>query len=320
MIRKSSYFFIFFLIFSVLFEIFLNCFGVYSTQSEKTFGHFVNPFEQQFNGHYNSCFRQNIHCEEFQFMHTYDKYGFRNCDNEYLKSEILVFGDSFTEGMGAHQDSTWSKFLSRQLDTPIYNAGKIGSDPFFYLKEYKRLRKKINAKSVFVLLNYSDIADFRFRHSKDVKCDVNLKVYEKLHLYRFYNHFILGKDYMFLDKGNRSTVLKRILEDITSTIVQLNESCLKDNRKLFVFIHPLPQQYYKNLDSRLDFNYIENLVTLLKLNDIKTFSLRKDMEKIVATEKKWRNISWQIDGHFNAKGYEILAQLIYNKLLTTKDF
>jgi len=312
--------FLSFIIFTFSSELILRLSQIYSTQTEKTLSVFIDPFKQKFEGHYNRKVVEEVSIREFTFKHSYDEFGFRNSMGNSKFSEFLVFGDSFTEGLGAHQDSTWPIFLSRQLNTPIYNAGKIGSDPHFYLKEYKRLRKKVNSKYVLVLLNYSDIADFRFRHSKDVKCDVNMKLYENLHLYRFYNHFVLGKDYMFLDKGNRSDVLKEILEDITSTLVQLNESCLKDDRKLFVFIHPIPQQYYKNLDSRLDFNYIENLVALLKSNNVKAFSLRKEMEKLAVTQEKWRNISWQIDGHFNAKGYEILAQTIYNTLLTTKDF
>ncbi len=313
-------FFLSLIIFTFSSELILRFSQIYSTQTEKTLNVFINPFKQKFEGHYNPKVIEEVSTKEFTFKHFYDEFGFRNSIGSSKFSEILVFGDSFTEGLGTHQDSTWSKFLSRQLDTPIYNAGKIGSDPHFYLEEYKRLRKKVNSKYVLVLLNYSDIADFRFRHSKDIKCDVNLKLYENLHLYRFYNHFILGKDYMFLDKRNRSAVLKKILKDITSTLIQLNESCLKDDRKLFVFIHPIPQQYYKNLDSRLDFNYVENLDVLLKSNNVRVFSLRKEMEKLVVNQESWRNISWQIDGHFNAKGYEILAQTIYNKFSITKDF
>jgi len=311
---------IFVFLFFVSSELILRLSQFYATHTEKTINVFINPFKQKFEGHYKANSEHEINTTEFSFRHIYDKFGFRNESNLSKDAEILAFGDSFTEGMGTHQDSTWVKFLSQKLDKTIYNAGKIGSDPHFYLNEYRRIRNNINVDKVIVLLNFSDIADFRFRHSKEIKCDVNINLYKNLHLYRFYNHFLLGKDYMFLQKKNRKELLKKILEDIITTIIELDKECKEDNRKLLVFIHPLPQQYYKNLDSRLNFNYIENLAFQLNLNCVKTFSLRNDLEKLIETKENWRKISWEIDGHFNAKGYKSLADVIYSKLMTTKDF
>ena len=311
---------IFFVFVILILELSLRLSGIYTTLAEKNFYEFVNPFHQNFQPHYKPNSSSKMITDEFNFSYFFDEYGFRNEKIMLDKAHAVAFGDSFTEGMGTHQDSTWVKFLSAKLNVSIYNAGKIGSDPYFYLQEYKSLRKIFNGKSVIVLLNYSDIADFRFRHSKNISQNVNINLYQHLHLYRLYSHFFLRKDYMFLDKNNRNPVLEKILSDITATLVQLNKECKKDNRKLLVLIHPLPQQYYKNLDSRLDFNYVENLVAQLNLNHVKTFSIRKDMEKLIKTKEEWRKISWEIDGHFNAKGYESLAHVIYDKLKATKDF
>lgn len=79
-------------------------------------------------------------------------------------------------------------------------------------------------------------------------------------------------------------------------------------------IHPLPQEYYKVLDSRLDFKEIDKLHNLLKNKNIEVYNLREDFEKRLHTKEDWKNHSWEIDGHFNEKGYSLMAKLIYEKI------
>ena len=79
---------------------------------------------------------------EFSFRHSYNSFGLRDVEfvpkadnSDYL---ILALGDSFTEGIGTNQDSTWLKFLCNRLKYQYgnreiigYNGGSAGSDPFF---------------------------------------------------------------------------------------------------------------------------------------------------------------------------------------------
>jgi hypothetical protein len=59
---------------------------------------------------------------EFHYMHTYNSLGLRDKEfsetrkpNEY---RIMGIGDSFTEGVGTAQDSTWLKQLEYHLNSP----------------------------------------------------------------------------------------------------------------------------------------------------------------------------------------------------------
>jgi hypothetical protein len=86
---------------------------------------------------------------EFKYEHRYNSLGLRNDEiktpkpaNEY---RILGLGDSFTEGIGAPQDSSWLPLLQNilQQKTSQYkinciNAGHAGSDPVF---DYQLLKK-----------------------------------------------------------------------------------------------------------------------------------------------------------------------------------
>ncbi len=91
---------------------------------------------------------------EYCFSRNTNSLGLSDKEPELEKNNgdvvILGLGDSFTEGDGAHRDSTWLKFLERQMGKQqdinyrYINAGVSGSDPFFcyMLLKDKLLRYK----------------------------------------------------------------------------------------------------------------------------------------------------------------------------------
>ncbi|MFT5165481.1 MAG: hypothetical protein ACI8P3_000708 [Saprospiraceae bacterium] len=83
---------------------------------------------------------------------------------------ILALGDSFTEGTGAHQDSTWLRLLEHhlQFQSPgkkilTINGGIAGSDPIF---DYRRLTETflpLKPDLVILSINNSDIFEISLR-------------------------------------------------------------------------------------------------------------------------------------------------------------
>jgi hypothetical protein len=67
----------------------------------------------------------------------------------------MVFGDSFTEGVGTSQDSTWPELLENNLrlstnhNIEVMNFGSNGSDPIKELYKFKKYGSIFNQKKSF---------------------------------------------------------------------------------------------------------------------------------------------------------------------------
>lgn len=63
----------------------------------------------------------------------------------------------------------------------------------------------------------------------------------------------------------------------------------------------------------MNFNYLLELNNNLKLNHIKTINLNDSLSKII-NDNNYLDYSWEIDGHYNSKGYFLLSQIIASEL------
>jgi hypothetical protein len=111
---------------------------------------------------------------EYSYAHRYNKLGLRGKLPDQLPDSIkakttllLTLGDSFTEGMGAPEDSTWiallEHYLNKQGDKccPYFgvNGGVIGAEPVMEYKVLERLAESYRFRDVFLAINESDIYD-----------------------------------------------------------------------------------------------------------------------------------------------------------------
>ena len=88
--------------------------------------------------------------KEFSYVIKCNGEGLRDIDHNIKKDSseyrIICMGNSFTEGIGAPQDSTWPRQLENILSLKskkkitVFNAGNSGADVFF---EYKLLEKRM---------------------------------------------------------------------------------------------------------------------------------------------------------------------------------
>jgi hypothetical protein len=108
--------------------------------------------------------------------YNYNSWGYRSkefaeLDNEYM----VVFGCSFTEGIGLHYDDIWATKLSKKLNVDVFNLGIGGSGPDvalyntilfhnFVLKNKKWTSERINSytKNNLIVTNIDDSIDSLF--------------------------------------------------------------------------------------------------------------------------------------------------------------
>lgn len=316
--------------FLVLTELAIRYSGLYAQLSEKNGHSFLSLFEPTHHGQFqNYTPNDTLHINntEFSYLHYIDKYGFRNSDSVDMLDtiDVLALGDSFTEGLGAPQDSSWPVLLTRENGWTVYNAGVMGSDPVFGSKIVQEDTFYFHPKRVVFAVNYSDITDMVIRGGME-RFDGNggvqykpapwfMPIYKHAHLFRAILHLVFRYDYTFTPPQRRAESINEALFILSETLEDVNQYCQQEGVQMYVFVHPIPQEYYMNLDRRLNFRKIDTLVDLLRAKNVCAFNLREGFEKRLRTDSDWRSASWPLDGHFNGKGYGIMAELIANAIV-----
>ncbi|MCS6934882.1 MAG: hypothetical protein NZM35_07010 [Chitinophagales bacterium] len=317
---------------ALLAEIALRISGVYETVSERNGKDFFNPYLPLHTGvHYRHKVNSVVHVAqpEFEYEHCYDARGYRNENNTDTGAiRILAFGDSFTEGLGAPADSTWPSLLEDISGCPVYNAGVMGSDPGYYYAAYLDIFRYWRPDIALYMLNFSDIYEVHTRgglsrfgddgkvHYKPTPCMLGL--YKTSHLYRAIIHGVLRYDFMLNPPGERDKNVRASLDTIAQICELMNRACRSRGAAFIVFIHPVPQEYFKRLDTRTDFSRVDELCDMLAVKNVQCVSLRRAMENILQTADNWKNISWEIDGHFNSKGNRVIAQILSQHIKACK--
>jgi len=251
--------------------------------------------------------------------------GLRDVDHPLKKDtgeyRIICLGNSFTEGIGTMQDSSWPKQLEKRLNKntkrkfTVFNAGMSGSDPFF---EYMLLEKKMlnyNPNLVLVALGSSDFGFYRFRGGFERftsdgyrfrKAPSRESLYALSYIYRL----ILNNIFMY---DNLLSPAEQNDERIKST--SDIEECINRFVKL---------SHEKHFDLRIIFiddggdKYFPLIYKLTKQNKIPIFNMFKynnDIEKLYLSDRS--KYYWPQDGHCNSKGYGLIAKGVEWYLIKT---
>jgi lysophospholipase L1-like esterase len=242
-------------------------------------------------------------------------------DIDTNKRVILCLGDSFTEGVGAPQDSSWPAGLQRRLDSAfpdsfeVVNAGIGGSDIFFEWKLYEDLLKKsYKVDEVIFFVGDSDLEDV-FTRLGDDRFQPNGTVrfreaprWEVLYKYSFIFRFIimdiLGYGYNLVKTEVYHTGLKRSCELITKKIVQVADELKKDGVVLSFYIHPQPNELEIG-------TYNSDCFKSIAKSDLPVIDFLQEKERFkVALPNNYHKLYWPVDGHFTSKGYDFLAEVI----------
>ena len=262
--------------------------------------------------------------EEFKFNYWINKDGF--VDSRSLaclpKDNTIIFlGDSFTFGVGADKEKNVPFLLETQLSTPLYNAGIPGSDPFYEKKLLDSIFLPAGFNKFIFMCNLSDIYDHVIRGGNERFLKDNKVTYRKgpwiewfyqrSFIVRAFVHKILKMDFSLLPPSKMKKLKTQAIDELATLFAKMPNEV-----DLIVIIQPYPSQYSETnqvLNEVLNEAYIQKLDSALTRSAIKTINLGPELNKHLNVDN-YLEYSWDLDGHFNAKGYSLLADIIANEL------
>ncbi len=109
-------------------------------------------------------------CDEFKYWHRYNSLGLRGKDpsKDTAKINIVGLGDSYTEGVGTPEDSTWLQLVENNLNQvrrgqlkkiQCINGGIMGNEPIAEYIILKELLLPYKPRVVILAVNCTDISD-----------------------------------------------------------------------------------------------------------------------------------------------------------------
>lgn len=312
-------------------EITVRISGIYKSYSEKNFGKFESYYgktmPQYYHVHNPNQLLQNNQAE-FSFEKKTNSFGLINKEIEKNKDGVryLLLGDSFVEGVGAPQGSSMPALLQHKIsinsnrNAEVINAGIVGSDVFFQYYLFKDKLLQLKPDVVILNFNYSDFSDYifrggfsRFKNNGTVKFNNAPEIekyYKHSHLLRAVLHFIFKYDFTLLPKKELSKQYKLANNEIFNVIELINKLCKENNIQFIVTVQPYPFSYIKHIPH---YEYVDSIVDKLQQSNIKYVNTYEAFNKILNKEN-CLNYSWKHDGHFNAKGYLLFAEIVYDEI------
>ena len=264
--------------------------------------------------------------QEFHYIHKYNSLGLR--DHEFTEHKdsnefrILGVGDSFTEGVGTTEDSTWLKQLEHMLnadphrfyDYTTLNGGAHGSDLIFSYELLSHCLLKYHPDMVILNLNSTDIGDIVTRGTAE---GINLKngyaeghapwweyLYGSSYLVRLFVMDGLGYNWELLSAEGQRRAEKEAVHAISEKIKDFGQLAHDQHFFFLLLIQPLKDELTSNV-----LNQIELDSSIERINLAPYFA-----EKINKDHEPLSKYYWPIDGHFTNLGYELEARAIYNRL------
>lgn len=245
----------------------------------------------------------------------------RKPENGY---RIIGLGDSFTEGDGADADSTWLKFLERDLSKytiskqlTYINGGVCGSDLLYSYVLLKNKLLKYKPDLVLLAINSSDLTDIFIRGGMErFQSDGSVRFrdppwWEPIYaLSRISRLFFSALGYNELLYKEKKTDFKKEKQIIIENIHAYHKLAIENNFKFVVIFNPhkgeieAGQMSLSGICEQLKHSKEVEVLNLLD------YFIKK--EKI--NSSNCGQYYWKKDGHHNAKGYELFARGVEWKL------
>lgn len=303
-------------------EVFMRLIGAVTSYTERQSRYYIpiyhhdnSYFTKRDSGNYSF---QNCSKGEFDYNICTNSLGYR--DKEWYweemknKKRILALGDSFTEGIGVHQDSTWVKELERFIsDTSFYfmNAGIGGSDPFYDVYRFENNLIKFKPDIIILTINWTDKANTIVRGGNT----------------RFAKGYAQNGpwwEYIYVMSHTFRVLMNKFYD--TETLVSYNrlEECYKVALSQIEKLVNNICENYPNIDFYIVFNplqfEIENsinpyskLIKSLESSGKRVIDLYSYYNK-PEIKNSIEDYYWPKDNHHNAKGYKLMAKGIYEGL------
>lgn len=268
-----------------------------------------------------------INSDEYHYSHSYNSLGLRGTEPsiDTALTNVVALGDSYTKGFGAPEDSTCVVLLEGKLNQgkgavkkiQCINGGVSGSDPFAEFIVLEDLLLKFNPKIVIVAVNATDIDDVvhsggweRYSASNEIVLKSRpwwFPLYQCSFIARYIIHGPLHLNSRLLtdeqEKAESKIAIAKLQHCIADDYLKLAR---KHHFKLVVVMSPM----LRELDnSRFElqplFDSLNNRPELVVVNLYEGFGHRM---KDAGLQNK--SLYWPIDGHNNAAGYNLWAELL----------
>jgi hypothetical protein len=282
----------------------------------------IGPSFSEYDSVYGKRLKKNFSCTrvtpEFTMRLTTNSLGFRGPEpKSFPKNGILFIGDSFTEGYGVNDGEEFPALVRKELDArmgenrvPVVNAGAGDIGEGRWVKFLRNEGKRFAPRLIVAELMDNDFYD-------------NLQ--EDL--------FVLAENDSLIEydppEPGKSRLLQRIIESVPGLPYSYLVGLIRQALAASAITHELPPSDGELAKTdRLTFRLMEEILRLCKENNWQAVVLfvglegRRfdEMQKLVRRyEVQYINtpsmqsrpdLFYQIDGHWNAKGHEFVANQV----------
>ena len=323
-------------------EVILIITGINKTPTEKIYGFYSDGYIDSKQRYYwidKPHSTKVLQTEEFYFERKMNSLGYSDYEWEEEKDSneyrILCLGDSFTEGDGAHVDSSYVAHLRRLLvdrypnrNISVLNAGKCGSDPFFNFKNYEDILYKYTPNLIIQTLSSSDLfSDIFMRGGMSrfgENYTLNMASTPQIRKFIFaisYTSRVLFKLFGFNENLIKSTSFfqhkDKYLKITFSLIKKFRNESLKNDNHFLLVILPEKKEVLDNYPP-----VFTELLEKIKKEHIDFIDLREYYQHYFGAQVNTEidQYYWKQDAHHNAIGYELMANGIFEKLSKTLTF
>jgi hypothetical protein len=227
----------------------------------------------------------------------------------------VVLGDSFTEGFGAPDDSTFTERLKHHLGgrpgtIEVFNAGICGSNPAYEIELYKKKFRDYPANLVIMVSNLTDVSDIEYTLRKS-EIPVTEYFIAVSHIFRIVYWGIFHHE---MTISNASDAITGRRDENLAVLVRMIDSfndSLAGNHQLFkLFYLPMTIELYNFKGNTPTSSLIDSYHhASLPLTD-----LRGAYKKNIGPRDSLFNYYWKIDGHHTSRGYDLMATCVADEI------
>ena len=314
----------------IIAEMAIRASGIYKSYTERSGGRYSSPY---------ACINQSWYYalsphkpfsqykKEFTTTWTANNEGLKDKDFSIAKKDlrIMILGDSYTEGVGAANDSSFPRQLSYLLADSFHQASEVwscglsGSDPIYEFRLFNDKLLKYDPDMVMVVINFTDIDDAmarggfeRFRPDGSVHYK-NEPWFEPLyahsHIARAFVHFIFGYNRLFIKSQDAPIRKQEAISNLETAIDSFTRVCTQKNIKLLFVFHPNEP----DIKNRNKYE-VTPLISYCQKKKLSYIDIRQQLYQMGIDSSNAHHLFWPIDGHCNNKGYEYFALSIYRNI------
>ncbi|MCW5906333.1 MAG: hypothetical protein KIS94_00600 [Chitinophagales bacterium] len=268
---------------------------------------------------------------EFLYEWTANNEGLKGDTLKVEKSgaRIMIFGDSFTESMGAPTDSAYPQLVQHLIrssgdsTTQVINCGTAGGDVFTEYMLLKGKMLKYRPDVVIVTFNSTDLYEFTVRggferFKPDNKVEYRTPpwfepIYARSYLVRVVVHDILKYDSRFLRPTEAVAMDSLSIKNNIAVIDSFRALCSTINCQFGMVFHPMQNEFLEETEYGN-----APIISYCRKQQIPYIDNFDCMKNAGINSKNIHTYYWPIDGHYKVKGYEVMAQCAFELLTQNK--